>query len=269
MTARKIVSEFAPSPMPIADVQNGAAAAVEIIRSWAGNTMARHAWTTGAVDLPGDTPTPCPVAPGGTGRGHDHSGGRAGRPLYRSIYVQHISPHDLLDTNFTGVTGEGLRLSISGIDADGVDFVAQSSPFLVDVPGCDPGPYGAYSNLGVTLIGHIDTAATDAHGNWDADDLVRVEVVNLHPDLPDEARVYWDLDFSVGPHDQTSEIEMHSGNADNAVGGYDRTLPAIPGEANPIVFRLVVNKDATAASAADDASIWLPEFELGVNDDTI
>lgn len=271
MTARKVISGFAPSPLPIADVQNGAAATVDIIRAWAGNTMSRHAWATGDVDLPGDTPSPCPVAPGGTGRGHDHSGGRAGRPLYRSIFSRTASPHDLLDTGVTGYTTieHGTRLSIVGMTSTGVTYGDQTAPFGVWVPGCDPGPYGAYSRLGVTLIGHINTAVTDAYTDWDADDTVRVHVVNLHPDLGDEATVYWDWDMSVGPHSQASEVEMHSGNADNAVGGYDRTLPAVPGEMNPIALRLTVTKDATAASAAEDIAIWLPELEFGVNSDTI
>ena len=252
--SRKLISGFHDmgQTLPTADLQVGQPALREIGATLAGHAMAHHAWATGDTGLPDGTLTTMPMAPGGTGYGHDHSGGTAGRPLFRSIFISQTGPYSLLDTSVNAHPGR--RLESTGMDT-GVTYGDASAPMFVDVPGCDPGEWGAYSHLGVQVAVWIH-GDTSAYTTWHASDVVRV---GLHNETTG-GRVYWDLVLTNNDHG--TQRFLRSENADSTL---DR-LPMRPGEVN--IVRVYSSITLHASSTASTAKLWVPEVEMGVYTDT-
>lgn len=252
--ARKTTTPWPPSSvLDNASMQVGQPAAAEAIGAWAGDVLTMHAWTMGNVSLPGSTPHPCPVAPGGTGRGHDHSGGLAGRPLFRPVWSDHSSPFDLLDSGVDDVSARMLK--ISGITQDNIDYNDAGRPMLADIPGCEPGEYGAYNALDVQVMAWVDSN-TSPYTSWHAGDVVRLIIDNLTTG----GQVYWDLDLtSSGNHG--AELFLTSDGAD----GPTTLLAMAPGRPNVLRVRLKVNLHSSSTATA--AVLWVPDIELGVSSD--
>lgn len=252
--ARKITTPWPPSTvLDNARMQVGQPVAAEALQAWAGDTMTMHAWTMGNVSLPGNTPHPCPVAPGGTGRGHDHSGGLAGRPLFRPVWQDHDSPFDLLDSGVDDVPARLLK--ITGIVEDAVDYKTASDLMIADIPGCEPGEYGAYNALDVQAMAWVDTNSS-AYTTWHASDVVRLALDNLTTG----GQVYWDLDLTAsGNHG--AELYLMSDDADST----QTRLAMKAGAPNVLRLRLKINLHSSSTATA--AVVWVPDIELGVATD--
>lgn len=250
---RKVISGFDDmgSTLSRASTQTGQPVLREIGAVIAGHAMAHHAWATGDESLPDATMTTMPMAPGGTGRGHDHSGGVAGRPLFRTVYSSTTGPHNLSG----GLNAHpGRRLEATGMGT-GVTYGDASAPLFVDVPGCDPGEWGAYSHLAIQASAWIH-GGTSSYTAWDADDVVRVGIHNVTTG----ARVYWDLDLTANDHGDERYLR-----SENASSTLDR-LPMRVGAPNVVRAYMQVTLDASSTATA--CKIWVPEIELGVYTDT-
>ncbi len=201
------------------------------------------------------TNTPNPVAPSPSGQlGHDHSGGRWGRPLFRTIATW--AGNDRQPTG-TGQPMGGGNLS----DSTGPTFVgAGASPDMgpseaeryyvqggwnIWVPPGDATLDAAYGYLG--CIAKFWTF----RGNLNAGDTVDFRIKNLHPDATNS--VTWSLSTTI-PTNQT--IESNS----------DERLRVMPGQINILELSILITTDATVGLSRG-CDIRLIAIELGVHGD--
>jgi hypothetical protein len=211
--------------------RNNYPAISEFMRSTSGNVATLLGWVYGGGEIYGsDVTNPAPPSPGHGLRGHDHSGGVHGRPLYRSVATV---------TLMTGAEVAGAANVSSGEDESLIQFASvaasststlpQGDRFVVDVPGCDEGPLGAYSVLGVTVLAYVqvatNVAALDAFKlvirNETTDHSVTIEDTSVTTTGLAVLRSAASLVMAVG---QPNLVHIESASLVTVAGGVSRTL---------------------------------------------
>jgi len=148
------------SSLVTSETYNNRPLLAEIPRTLSGNVATMIGWTYGGGSIRGTTEgNIAPFAPGHGQRGHDHSGGVHGRPLYRSIATTSFGGGSEAES-ITWLDGsDQTQLLFFNIPASSSAYLQTGfAPWPIWVPGCDPGPLGAYQYLGVTILGQIETA---------------------------------------------------------------------------------------------------------------
>lgn len=241
MTATKSISVFPPSPVQHAKTQNNDDALAEIVRSLSGNAATLHGHIVGGDSLDTATINAAPLNPGSSQRGHDHSGGLYGSPLFRTV-----ASLQLADTSTYGTiaTNDGLQtFDIGSLSSTDIYIATVPVRAGVWVPGCDPGPLGAYSRLGLRVLWYVSSG-----GGLKTDDILRLRVQNSTTG----SQVLLDLDgFAAAP----------SGDYTYESASTERLLMR-PGALNQIAMRAEFETSATAGTRT--LVFTLSNVEFGV-----
>lgn len=233
-----ITGPWPPSQLPTERAKHGEPLLADVVRVPAANVALYEAHTMGK-DTVGTTPSTTPLNGAGT-RGHDHSGGEFGRPLFRSIYTTSLDDGGNVSSNIVSSGERPGRVIISGDAGD--DVVAQmNQPLFVWVPPCPAG--GAYDNVAVYCVIKHDSTSLDA-----ADDLK----IRLRNEFPGYQRsCVFDLS-------ETSTSAQRVGTS-----GQTERLELLPGIVNPV--RVEYELDLAASpSGSRSATIDILQIEIGV-----
>lgn len=245
MTTRSI-GPWPPTPLDLVRAQSSADALADIPRDLSAGSAALFGHLVGG-DLIGpaleNTPNPAPVMPGQSTRGHDHSGGIAGRPFGRTIWGMHAD-HDY-DGNFTN----NARTHFFQLNAVFDAFEANTyyiQTHSVPVPGCDPGPNGAYTLLGVMLrlrvAGPFQNIAIQE--TW-------VRIANRHPDID----AVYDFPFFGGLAGEQNLLSD---------GITVPNISVVPGVINPISIGFYVVNTSGGGSVIKQSAFEIEGCEFGV-----
>jgi len=243
---QKSIGPWPPTPLDLRAVQANQLDAADIPRDLSSGNFSIAGHLVGG-DLVGDpldlTPNPAPIMPGAGTRGHDHSGGAAGRPFGRSIWWLNAD-WDWDGSAFTpNARTHFVQVNQVFDSNEEADFSFQTHP--VPVPGCDPGPQGAYVLLG-GMFRVIVYAPTVGFAVGDA----FMRVSNRHPDI----NTSYDFPFFASvPGEQNF----------NSNGVTFPRIQAIPGEVNPITLGFYV-KQTLAGPTTKTVGLEIKEAELGV-----
>lgn len=241
MGATKATSLMPIAPVPRSMTRNNKDALAEIIRTLAGNVATMHGHLNGGATLDADTPNPAPLNPGSGLRGHDHSGGIFGRPLFRSVASWALDTHESYSSN---ITPQQTPTEFSfEAEADAELNTVTPITLMGWVPGCDPSD-GAYQNMALRVLWFV-SATSGAR----AADRLDVRIANdLIPGVVTRLGV-------TGLNSTGSKIGESASSA-------DERLFVVPGALNPLRVSLQLITNATAGTRQITAR--LIALEVGV-----
>lgn len=235
---------FPPLPFRSLSCKSQQPAIAEIAARLGGNLTTHVGHVVGGDDVAG-TPNPAPVNPSGD-RGHDHSGGDYGRPLFRSVATLdfnggafdlagwHPAPRAHQKDHPATAGGTTTRETHTGF-------------FALWVPPCDPQPdVGAYAWLGV---GCGITLTATALG---AGDTASVLVRNVTRGAPAT-----EVGVSIGGALTSSPAELWAWSDADA-----ERLPVTPGRMN--LLQVSTSVVRAAGGSARGCTLRLDSLELGV-----
>lgn len=237
----KIIGDWPCSHIPTRQQWAGQDVLTDLPRQLAGNALAMHGHTMAPTTLPSQTPAPPDMVSPATGKmGHTHSGGRDGRPLFRTIASFNCQRLWSAGAGNLYPNSAIMGYSFSGAAHD-EEHYEDFEPVPLFIPQCDP-LSGAYLRLGVLVQARTTTVTT-----MQATDTLRVIVENLTAD--DD--VYEDFSFpaAVG----VDHMRAFSGN-----------LKMIPGQFNAVRLRVLLDPDSGASTAARTVDGEIMNVELGV-----
>lgn len=253
MSTRKSITAFPPIPLDKADTQNCKPARSDIPRRLSASAAWLAGYIVGGDELEaGVTPNLAPRSPMHGLRGHTHSGGLDGRPLFRTIATFSMDPADLLSANIVGENdGEWTtKWPNSTITASTETTVPIGNPIPLFVPGCDP-VNGAYRRLGWHINFRVLAATSPQAG-----DTVSIIIKNNTTETTAET------ESAAGQPTVTTPAYW------TAVNGtaLDSRLFCQPGVVNVLEFSVKYTADGTAATR-NDVSLGIMEMEFGVFSD--
>lgn len=238
----KIIGDWPCKQPRHADAWSDADARVDLARQLAGNALAMYGHTMAPAILPGNTMYPPDMVSPATGTpGHTHSGGRDGRPLFRTVCALELA-------GYTPASGVSTNTAAAGFiwtsAPASVTYNARTPYIPVWVPQCDP-MSGAYVVLGVLAICNIRTAT-----NVQATDTLTLTVENL----TSQATRSVAEDFS----DPSTTGIQHLSTFGSKV------LPVTPGAINLLRLSIDYDPDSGASSSARTLEGEVMALELGV-----
>ena len=241
-----IASHWPPTAVRMQRTQSCQAGLADIPAQLGANaaTMAGHA-TGGAVVA--DVSNPAPVNPSGD-RGHDHSGGYFGRPLFRSVASLCLDTHTAYSSNVLGQTDT--TAYYLGVEAAGDGVTSWSDRHVIFdlwVPPCPPG--GAYEDLGLFVTG------TYALSGMLSGDTVTLEARNLHSAIRSPANGA-PLAFEL-----TVDTPA-AGGLKTLEGGSGERVRVVPGALNAIKVGLKAAR--TTGGGSRSCGFTLRDVEMGV-----
>jgi hypothetical protein len=139
-------------------LQANSDALADVPRGLAANTAWLHGHTIGGDMLDTDTPNVTPRSPMHGRRGHTHTGGVDGRPLYQTLAVASLGDN----SHTSGLRAHGVTLGkiyAASVNPDTIIRGKIPAPILCWIPGCDPGlDVGSYAFVGVAMQieGYVD-----------------------------------------------------------------------------------------------------------------
>lgn len=242
-----VTQRFPPQPVPFAKAQNLKPGIAEIVQQSAGMLATLEGHSQGAA-LIGGASNPVPLNPSGD-RGHDHSGGEFGRPLFRTVATMTFDDGRTFNSS---AMEPGYRAPGAIYVPDAADGLTNASRRIarhIWVPPCDP-VEGAYVSLGVAValygsgLTHLDVSSVPIVG-----DVATLRVWRAVAGA-----------FVVAELDVTSPAV--AGQKYVASSGVSTRLQMRPGAWNEIVFELELARTTGGSTRGMDA--WLLEAELGV-----
>lgn len=235
---------FPPLPFRTLSCRSQQPAIAEIAARLGGNLTTHVGHVVGGDDVAG-TPNPAPVNPSGD-RGHDHSGGDYGRPLFRSVATIDFNGGAFDLVGWT--PGPRAHQKTHSATAGGTTTrELHTSTIAVWVPPCDPQPeVGAYAWLGVGVSINLTATALGAS------DTAAVLVRNLTRGLP-----VTEVSVGIGGALTSSPAELWAWSDANA-----ERLPASPGRMN--VLQVSTSVTRAAGGSSRGCTLRLDALELGV-----
>lgn len=255
----KSVAALRPVPLPNAMTQNNKEARADIIRNLSASAAWVVGYTVGGEDLDTDTVNTSPRSPMHGLRGHTHSGGLDGRPMFRTIASATFDDNGTWSANVEtcpplnrsaafNARAQGSPLSFPLQDpGDGLGkFLSLGPPLPVWVPGCDP-RVGAYISLGWRA--HIEfTLAT----NVSSGDRFTLRLTNL----------------TTGATAEDNRTSIAVGRTAALASDTER-LAVLPGQYNLLQVSAELYADAVSAVGVRAVAASIFGLELGVHIDEV
>jgi hypothetical protein len=222
----------------------------EVVRNPAANLTLIEGHINGAERV-GNIANPAPLNPSGD-RGHDHSGGDFGTPLFRSIATVNVDGGETYSSNIAGTTYPNTLCLFQYFSPatlePGKEGAISSTSHLFHpwVPPCPP-ETGAYQNLSVCAVMTSD-------GALGASDLVWLRITNQHRLLRKPAGDYPFMRLAISSPGASGVRTDSSGSAER--------LLTVPGSINPLKCELEVTLDGGGSARAP--YFQLLHLELGV-----
>jgi hypothetical protein len=232
-----LVGPWPPTQLPIDRAKHGEPMLSDVVRVPGANVSAYHAHTMG-LDTVGTSAAQTPINGFGS-RGHDHSGGDFGRPLFRSIYAATLDPGGQVSANIVATNRVG-RVVLNG-DPGTTPKEQITHPLFVWVPPCPAG--GAYDNCGVHIVAEVVSTTLTAS------DEMTVRLRNLFPGYQRA------VSFSVSSPNSTGEKLFESRSN-------SERLELIPGALQAIRLEAEVALDGGGSNRG--VTIDFYEIEIGV-----
>jgi hypothetical protein len=249
----KSVAALKPVPLPNTLTQNNAEARADIVRNLSASAAWVVGYTLGGDELDTDTPNTAPRSPMSGQRGHTHSGGADGKPMFRSIASASLDDFGTYSVNvetqidLNNLTEWSVRAAGTPLvapiydpgDGSGV-YVPMGPPLPIWVPGCDPRE-GAYVSLGWRV--HLDVRTNT---NVAAGDVLTLRITNT----------------TTGASAEDTLTGLDSATFKSSLASDSETLSVNPGAWNVLQVSGELVADATAGIR--DLEIALLALELGV-----
>lgn len=247
MSTRKSITGLPPAPLDRRDTQNNRPALSDIPRRLSAGAAWLAGYIVGGEELEaGVTPNLSPRSPMHGLRGHTHSGGLDGRPLFRSVLTLSLDPSNVYSTNLSKNGGQWVVEWSANVTASQSVTYPIGGPIPVFVPGCDL-VAGAYRQLGWRAIIRVLSSTNAQTG-----DVLTLNAKNIttNTEVSDAA--------TTGAPTVATEYYLKSDAAGDC-------LPCQPGAVNIVSLSMTYTADGTAATRSADVA--LIEFELGVFSD--
>lgn len=241
MGATKQTSIYPVGLLQRARTRNNKDALAEIPATLAGNIATLRGVILGGDTLDADTVNPAPLNPGSSQRGHDHSGGLYGAPLFRTIASWNFDDHASITANITANQSPN-EFAIEAAASETIYTPTAFLPLMLWVPGCDPGERGAYQGLGVRTVWYIEATSGGSSG-----DRLKLEVENRRTGTK----------VTLETSGTTSTGTKITASADDG-----ERLHIAPGELNHLIITTIFKASAVAGSRVLTAR--LIALELGV-----
>ncbi len=243
----KITGSALPAGLPNVTTENDAPALADVPAIFASDLAAIYGAVSGADSIASNTENPAPSINGR--KGHDHSGGYGGRPIFRTVYTL-VGDIGEDSTDKISKNGQGLLIDwpISGYTIGPDESIVWTLPtrFVVYVPPGDSSfTYGAYAYLGIGVI-----VANTRTGGAKAGDTQYIRIVNETTGA--------EVDLSMTANVTTVQNLESTGSGDR--------LAMRVGAANILSVAVYYVADSTAGSRSGTDPI-VKGLELGVHED--
>lgn len=252
MSGTKSIPALIPLPLANAVVRNSEPAESDIPRRLSAGAAWLHGYVNGPDQLDQWTPNPAPRSPMSGKRGHTHTGGLDGRPIFESLITEDSANENTAGglTENGGVVVQSWTCEESTIPSTPADIAFPNGlrlPFGGPrprwIPGCDP-VQGAYVRLGWRIVLNV-VVSTDLESN----DTLQILIVNRTTG----GFVSYDLDGidATGIQRIGASVDAHR-------------IPTLPGAWNLFDIDGKLTVVETAGNAARTLSVQLLQFEAGV-----